>query len=367
MVDPDIPHNSLAPLPPDGRDFETVEILKLCIDASRALSRLDGQTSTAYRNFANAFNMIKLFSVPEAVASSAVENIVTTVAEALQARALPKEDVSPQIKETDKYTDALIAGFNQLKANGFLATNDFIKIQETLGLPMSGIRSLPDYKIADDKTGHVYYSPPEGVRVIRNMLKSFEDYFNDTSGIDPLIKVALIHYQFEAIHPFPDGNGRTGRILMPLYLAKNEYLKYPILFLSDYILNNKSEYYRRLREVTYESKWEEWIVYILKGIIMQANQTSKALDEVTQESVRYESLMPKAIPSFRQTNVIDFLFSNVAFNREMLADQLKVGINTSSSYLNALVKAGLLSTAFVNRKKVFFIPKVIATLSNVQK
>ena len=154
---------------------------------------------------------------------------------------------------------------------------------------------------------------------------------------------------------------------MPLYLTKNQYLNYPILFLSDYILNNKSEYYRRLREVTFEGRWEEWIIYILKGIIKQANQTSRALDEVTSESVRYEDILPKAIPSFRQTNVIDFLFSNVAFNREMLANQLKVGINTASSYLNALVKSGLLSTAYVNRKKVFFIPKVITILSNIQK
>jgi len=367
MVDPNVPNNTLPALPPKSVDFETVQILKLCIDASRALSRLDGQTSTAFRNFANALNMIRLFSIPEAVASSAVENIITTVAEALQARALPKEAIPPKLKETDKYTEALIEGFTQLRKKKFLATNDYIDIQKALGVPMLGIRILPGYKIADDKTHHIYYSPPEGKTIIKNLLRDFENYFNDPDGIDPLIKVALIHYQFEAIHPFPDGNGRTGRILMPLYLTEHEYLKYPILFLSDYILNNKSEYYKRLRDVTYENKWEEWVVYVLEGIIKQANQTSHALDDVTRESIRYEDLIPGVIPRFRKTNLIDFLFSNVAFNRDMLAEQLGVGINTSSAYLNALVKNGLLDKAFVNRKKIFFIPKVVSILSNIQK
>jgi Fic family protein len=369
MTDATKPNNKLPKLPPQNINLETVENLKLCIQAGRALSRLDGQTSTTFRNFANAINMIKLFSVPEAVASSAVENIITTVADALQARALPEENLSPAIKETDKYTEAITLGSIVLRKKGFLATNDYIAIQKTLDLPQKGIRDIPGYQIASDKTGKVYYSPPEGVTLIRDMLKHFEDYFNnDNDDGQVLIKVALIHYQFEAIHPFPDGNGRTGRILMPLYLVKHGYLRFPILFLSEYIFKNKAEYYRRLREVTYEDKWDEWVKYILKGIILQANKTSKALDEVTKEAVRYEDLVTDDIaPKFRQRNLIDFLFSNVAFNIDMLSKELGVGKNTASAYLNSLVKANLLETVFVSRKKIFFIPKVISILGNTQK
>lgn len=313
--------------------------------------------------------MIKLFSVPEAVASSAVENIITTVADALQARALPEEKLPPAIKETDKYTEAIALGSATLHKKGYLATNDYIAIQKTLGLPKRGIRKLPGYKIASDKTNKVYYSPPEGEVLIREMLKDFEEYFNDDNDDGQiLIKVALIHYQFEAIHPFPDGNGRTGRILMPLYLVKHHYLRYPILFLSEYILKNKSEYYKKLRGVTYRNEWDAWVKYILKGIILQANKTSMALDEVTKESIRYEKLITeKMVPKFRQRNVIDFLFSNVAFNIDMLSQELGVSTNTASAYLNALVNARLLDTVFVNRKKIFFIPKVISILGDTQK
>jgi Fic family protein len=369
MLDSTKPNNKLPKLPPQNVNLETVENLKLCIQASRALSRLDGQTSTTFRNFANAINMIKLFSVPEAVASSAVENIITTVADALQARALPEEKLSPATKETDKYTEAIALGSTTLDKKGYLATNDYIAIQKTLDLPQRGVRKLPGYQIASDKTGKVYYTPPEGEKLIRDMLKRFEDYFNDDSDdAQILIKVALIHYQFEAIHPFPDGNGRTGRILMPLYLVKHHYLRFPILFLSEYIFKNKTEYYRRLREVTYEGKWDGWVKYILKGIILQANKTSKALDEVTREAIHYEDLVTEDIvPKFRQRNVIDFLFSNVAFNIDMLSKELAVSKNTASAYLNSLVKAQLLETVFVNRKKIFFIPKVITILGNTQK
>ena len=155
---------------------------------------------------------------------------------------------------------------------------------------------------------------------------------------------------------------------MPLYLVKHGYLRYPILFLSEYIFTNKSEYYKRLREVTYEGKWDEWVKYILHGIILQANKTSRALDEVTKEAIRYEGLVTeKVVPKFRQRNLIDFLFTNVAFNIDMLADELGVSKNTASAYLNALVKSKLLDVVYIHRRKVFFISKVIEVLGNTQK
>lgn len=328
------------------------------------MSKLNGQTSSTFRDYANALHMIKTFTLPEAVASSAVENIHTTVGDALQARALEDDEITIEQRETNKYTDAITLGNRVLKEKGFLSTNDFIRIQKELELPQNGIRKLPGYKIADDVTGRIYYTPPEGEDRIRRMLKNFEDYFNDEDDEpDPLIRMALLHYQFEAIHPFPDGNGRTGRILMPLYLVKQGYLRLPVLFLSEYILATKSEYYRCLRGVTYEDSWDEWVVYILKGVIDQAGKTSTALDKIRRVAVAYDEKIPDSIPSFRKTDLVNFLFTNIAFNREFLATELNVSINTASTYLNILEKHKLLNVTWHQRKKIFYVSELVSILS----
>lgn len=363
MIDPKKPNNKLAKLPADF-DCDQVDILKLANKANLALSNLNGQTSATASNFKNAMFLAETFSIPEAVASSAVENVITTVNEALQSRALPESELTPEQKETGKYSVATSVGFKLLSDKKHLATNDYLRIQKELDLPQTGIRNIPGYVIADKITKEIYYTPPEGEALVRTLLKNFEEYFNDRADDpDPLIKMAILHYQFEAIHPFPDGNGRTGRILMPLYLVARGRLVLPVLFLSEYILNNRSEYYRLLRGVTYNNEWKPWIVYILNGVIAQANKTSMALVQIIETKKAFQVKIPDRIPVFRRTDLLDFLFTTAVFSRDQLAKQLNVHVNTASSYLNTLTKTGLIKVFKRKNSKIFYVPGFIKILN----
>lgn len=362
MFDPKTPFNNLPLLPPDI-NYDQVDILKLVNRANLALSKLDGQTSSTFSNFSNAMLLADTFTVREAVDSSGVENIVTTVKEALESRALPDAELSPEQKETSKYSDATSKGRDLLIEHDYLNTNDFISIQQQLELLHSGIRRLPGYVIADKKTGHIYYTPPEGEALIRSLLKNFEDYFNNhDTDPDPLIKMAILHYQFEAIHPFPDGNGRTGRILMTLYLVAQGRLRFPVLFLSDYILNNRKEYYQKLRAVTYEGHWGDWIKYILEAVIKQAEKTTDALIRINLARMATENKLPGEIPHFRRTDLLDYLFTTAVFSREQMAEKLSIHVNTASTYLNALAKAGLVDVVRHKNTKIFFVPSFVDIL-----
>lgn len=362
MIDPTKPYNRLPLLPPKV-DTDDVGILKLVNRANLALSKLDGRTISTFSDFSNAMLLADTFTVREAVDSSGVENIVTTVKEALESRVLSADELSPEQKETNRYSHATSKGKELLKEHDYLNTNDFISIQRELKLSHPGIRSLPGYVIADKKTRKIYYTPPEGEKLIRDLLKNFENYFNNhDEDPDPLIKMAVLHYQFEAIHPFPDGNGRTGRILMTLYLMAQCRLRFPVLFLSDYILNHKTEYYASLRAVTYENKWREWIEYILKAVIIQADKTTLALDQITVEKIRMEHNLPEAIPHFRRTDLLDYLFTTAMFSREQMAEGLDVHVNTASNYLRVLVKAGLVEVVRHKNLKVFFVPAFVNIL-----
>jgi Fic family protein len=363
MISPNTPYNNLPLLPP-RLDYDDPAILKLVNKANIALSKLNGQTTSTFSNFSNAMLLAKTFSVREAVDSSGVENVITTVREALESRALPVDEMTAAEKETNMYTRATYGGSDILRKKGYLATNDFIKIQKLLGLADSGIRKNRGYVIANEKTKEIYYTPPEGEKLIRDLLMDLENYFNDKDeDPDALIKMAILHYQFEAIHPFPDGNGRTGRILMALYLMAQDRLDYPVLFLSDYILNHRDEYYQRLRDVTYESKWSEWITYMLNAVIEQANKTAQALTNILALSLRYEKKLPKEIPAFSTAALIGFLFTKAVFTREQMAAELDVHVNTASKYLNLLVKAKLISYKKHKNTKVFFIPEFVTILT----
>jgi Fic family protein len=359
MINPETPYNDLPKLPPEV-NFRTVEILELALEANKAMGRLEGKTSNAFRSFNNAMTLARTFTVREAVDSSAVEDIHTTVRDVLESRALDVDDLTSEQKETSGYLDAMITGLKELKDKGFLNTNSFIGLQKELVLPYYGIRQHPGYVIANKVTSEIYYTPPEGEKVIRNLLKDFEDYFNDESNeIDALIKMAVLHYQFEAIHPFTDGNGRIGRILMALYLVKRDVLSYPVLFLSDYILNHRTEYYRALREVTYQGKWIEWVTFILTAVKEQAVKTMQALEEIDDIRLDFEKKLPKSIPAARHHLMIDFVFTNAAFSKEQFATGLDIHPNTASSYLKSLKKVHLIDSVRKKNRLIFFVPEFI--------
>jgi Fic family protein len=350
--DKNTPYNDLPKLPP-METFDDVEIWKEVAAASVAIAKLEGKTTTTLTNVSNSFLLMQNFTLPEAVASQEVEDVATTIEEALLGNALPEDELSQAQKETAHYTRTLVEGYVSLTRKAYMATNDFIELQSRLELSVKGLRSRPGYKIAN-RAGEVFYTPPEGEQLIRDLLQDFENYFNDSdTSPDPLIRMAILHYQFEAIHPFPDGNGRTGRILMPLYLVAQSKLTFPVLFLSPYILRNRSDYYRLLRAVTSGEAWPEWVSFILKGVTEQANSTLNALEAINEARSLAESRMPSRIPILRHQKLLDYLFTTPSFTQADLEKELNIHRNTAGSYLAALVNAKILSVQKVKRTNLY--------------
>ena len=234
--DPLKPYHDLPPLPPKA-DIETKAILKKAISAGRALAELKGLGET----IPNQSILVNSLILQEARSSSEIENIVTTDDSLFRAFAAQTSKIDPATKEVLRYRQALWEGFTVLLERPFLTTNLFIKLGQTIRKNQAGIRNIPGTAVSNAATGEVIYTPPEGETVIRNKLKNLEEYIHEKDTIDPLIKLAVIHYQFESIHPFSDGNGRTGRILNILFLVFNDLLELPVLYLSKYIITSEKE------------------------------------------------------------------------------------------------------------------------------
>lgn len=360
MTDKNLPYNQLPKLPP-RENLDDVDILKKTIAANKAISQLNG----LIRSLENPEIILEPLKVKEAVESSGIENINTTISEALQAELFSSEKLSPEQKETKNYKKALLFGFDQVKKRNFLTTNNFIEIQRELGLKHPGIRNLPGTRIGNYQTGKVYYTPPEGEQLIRSLLKNFEDYYNDGSD-DPdyIIKMAILHYQFEAIHPFFDGNGRTGRILMVLYLVVQGCLVSPTLFISKYINQNRGEYYRLLREVTYENNWKEWILFILDAAETQAADTNNTILKILKLREWFKSqVLPKFNFTYSQ-ELLSYIFSNAFYTQSKLMESTQIRSNkTALEYMNTLENEGILKTTESKTKeKVYYFDKFLKLL-----
>jgi len=204
--------------------------------------------------------------------------------------------ILPQ-KMSVRYREALWEGFSSLKKRPFLTTNLFIRIVQNIRANKAGIRNTPGTKVANAATGEVVFTPPEGEDIIRNKLKNLEDYIHAEDAVDPLIKLALIHYQFEAIHPFSDGNGRTGRILNILYLTSRHLLELPVLYLSKYIIEQKSDYYRLLRDVTEHQKWEPWVLYMLDAVEQTALLTRDKVRAIRALLIKTLEITKETLPA----------------------------------------------------------------------
>ncbi|WP_372612864.1 Fic family protein, partial [Halomonas sp.] len=256
---PDQPYTGLPPLPP-AEELETPAVLKACIPARVALAEL----KQAGELLPNQGLLINLLPLLEARDSSDIENIVTTTDRLFQF-AQDDTHADPATKEALRYRTALNSGYREL-ARRPLCTNTAVEICSTIkGVDME-IRRVPGINLANQDTGEVIYTPPMGEAALRDLLANWERYLHEEDGVDPLIKMAVAHYQFEAIHPFTDGNGRTGRVLNILYLIEQRLLSLPILYLSRYIVLHKPDYYRLLLAVTREGQWQEWLLYMLKAV-----------------------------------------------------------------------------------------------------
>lgn len=364
--DPATPYNNLSHLPP-GFEITSSKILIASMAAGEALAELNGMLIKR-RNIASSQDLLSPLLIPEAVSSSGIENIITTNDQAYRAQVSGFSEQAPIAKEVLNYTAAMRRGFNRLTANNFLATNDFLDMQAILEPKKNGIRKNPGTQLSNPATREVFYTPPVGEPLIRRLLADFEKYFNAASPPHEVFaRMALLHYQFEAIHPFLDGNGRTGRMLMPLYLIKQGKLSVPVLFISSFILRNRSEYYRRLRRVTSHQEWEEWVLYILKATEQQAIYTSRVFKRVEVATLNVQNTLSSEKPSMRSAELLDFLFSHVYFTEKMFEEALNISYRTALKYLLRLEELGIIGKSKEpgRNRNLYITPQYIKILKSV--
>ena len=345
---PEKPYNDLAALPPKI-EIETTVILKKTIAASRALSELKG----AITNLPNPTLFIDTIYLQEAQASSAIENIITTQDELFKATITYRSTENIAVKEVIHYKDALWFGFEQLEKRPVLTTNLFISIMQLIKKNQSGIRNTPGTKLTNPASGQIVYTPPEGEEIIRQKLKELEDFIHAEDNIDPLIKLALIHYQFEAIHPFSDGNGRTGRIILLLYLKLVGLLELPALYLSNYIIDHKNDYYLKLRMVTEKGDWQTWIMYMLDMVEQTAIKGRQQITKIELLMSKMGSEIHKELPRVYSKDLMEVLFKLPYTKRSFLEKAGLGNLKTVGNYLNDLEKAGFLKSELVGKEKLY--------------
>ena len=350
----------LEMLPYKNVDLKTKKILEQLTLSSRALAELKGYANT----IPNMHILINAVTINEAKDSSAIENIVTThddIYKVLTESGYKEENA----KEVVDYRNAIWSGFEQIKKDGYINTNTIIKIQGIIEHNNAGIRKLPGTELKNSITGETIYTPPQNEKEIREYLKNLEYFINDDKdNIDPLIKVCLIHYQFESIHPFYDGNGRTGRILNILYLVLNNLLDSPILYLSKYINKTKKEYYKLFTDVSENNNFEDWILYILKGIEITSKETIKLIERIQNEMKNYKEEFRNKLPKIYSKELLESLFYEVYTKISYVEKKCNVTRITATSYLNQLEEIGLLESEKIGRDKIYKNLRLIKLLSN---
>ncbi len=360
IYNPERPFNDLPPLPPK-QDIETVAVLKKTIAASRALAELKG----AITNLPNPTLFIDTINLQEAQASSAIENIVTTQDELFKASIADRKIDNNATKEVIHYKDALWYAFQEFNKRPILNINLFVAIMQIIKENSSGIRNTPGTKLTNPVTGKVIYTPPEGEDIIRDKLKALEDFIHADDEIDPLIKLALIHYQFEAIHPFTDGNGRTGRIILLLYLKFSGLMDLPALYMSDYIISHKQSYYAGLRLVTEEDNWENWILYTLDMVECTALKGREQIARIEKLIAEMATeIQTRVSPKIYSKDLMEVLFKLPYTKRSFLIAAGIGNLKTVGLYLNELEKAGFLKSEYVGKEKLYLNTELMKILKN---
>jgi Fic family protein len=334
--DRNTPYNNLPLLPPTV-DLETKKILKQVVASSRALAELKGAGDL----IPNQSILLSTLGLQEAKLSSEIENIVTTNDALYRAFADEARDQDPTTKEVLRYNAALWLGYETIRRGRPLSTRLFEEVVQMLKSNNLSVRKLPGTKIANGYR-EVIYTPPEGEDTIRNLLSNLENFLYNYNDLDPLIKMAVMHYQFEAIHPFTDGNGRTGRILNILYLIETGLLEVPILYLSRYIIQNKSNYYEGLRQVTEEGAWEAWILYLLQGIEQTARATSEKTSSIRSLMETTALKIKTELPKIYRKELVEVLFRQPYCKIKFLELEGIAARQTAASYLKQLEQIGIL-------------------------
>ncbi|MEM0941484.1 MAG: Fic family protein [Bacteroidota bacterium] len=346
MYDPLKPYNNLPLLPPRA-EVETKRVLKEAIAAARILGELKGRA----KETPNQSMLVNAITLQEAKDSSEIENIVTTQDSLYKAFSGNVNTDDAQTKEVLRYRQALWEGFNNLDQRP-LSTNTFISIVRTIKEIDLGIRNTLGTTISSNSK--VIYTPPEGEQLIRDLLRNLEDFIHDGSDLDNLVKLAIMHYQFEAIHPFSDGNGRTGRVLNILFLVEKGLLDIPILYLSKHIIENKNQYYNKLRGVRENDNWEEWILFILQNVKETANYTLKKINAINLLMEETIELCKKSLPSrVYSKELVELLFEQPYCKVKFIVDRGIAKRQTAAEYLREVEKIGVLKAQKVESENLF--------------
>ncbi|MCY7408192.1 MAG: Fic family protein [Alkalinema sp. CAN_BIN05] len=357
--------DSLRLLPLDI-DLETKTVLKQLARSHRALAELKGVAVT----IPNEGILINTLALQEAKDSSAIENIITTQDELFRSNSASREFVTIDAKEVLFYSDALRYGFEQVREKGLLTNNLILEMQSMIEENSAGFRKLPGTALKNNATGEVVYSPPQDPQEVIVLMTNLERFMNDDAVCDwdPLVKMAVIHHQFESIHPFYDGNGRTGRIVNILYLVQQDLLKIPVLYLSRYINQNKADYYRFLQAVREnDNAWEDWVLFILVGVEQTSRETIALIEAIKQLMMVVKGKMRSELPKIYSQDLLNNLFRHPYTKIEFVVDELQVHRNTATRYLDELVKAEILSKHRLGKDNYYINDALFDLLLNVGK
>jgi len=336
---------------PIKQSIETKKVLKKVISANIALAELKG----AAKAIPNQAILINTLSLQEAKDSSEIENIITTHDELYRAT-VSSANVSNQAKEVQRYKEALYRGFSLILDNKLLLKKHIIEIQQILEDNNAGIRTQSGTQLKNSVTGEVIYTPPQSNEDIHKLMDNLEQYINndDLEDYDTLTKMAIIHYQFESIHPFYDGNGRTGRILNILYLVLKGLLDLPILYLSSFIIQEKEQYYKLLNQLRIDNNWEEWILYILEGVETTSKNSVVLIENIRLLIEKTKMTMKNGLPKIYSRDLLDLLFIHPYTKINFLVEELSITRKTASHYLKQLESIGILKSIKIGRE-VYFI------------
>lgn len=341
--------------------METKAVLRKTVSAHQALAELKG----VIISLPNEYIMLQTLALREARESSAIENIISTFDEIYRSNLQTQTFASAAAKEVHHYAKALIEGFGLVKTHGLLTLNTILQIQEVVEQNNAGFRKLPGTKLLNDLTGEIIYTPPQDYDTIVSLMNNLELFMNDDSmmDIDPLLKMAIIHYQFESIHPFYDGNGRTGRIINILYLVQKGLLGLPILSLSRFIIDHKNDYYRMLQQIRFTGDWEEWLLFMLEGIEKTAKEGISLIQALKILMQEQKNQIRQTFPKMYSQDLLNSLFKYPYTKIEYVQQDLGVSRNTAIRYLDDLVKANVLVKHKLGRANYYENRRLFSLLS----
>lgn len=352
------PYTELPLLPPKT-ELETNRVLKRAIAARTALADLKGAGAL----IPDQSILIRTIGLQEARLSSEIENVVTTTDKLYRALADESAAADPATKEVIGYTKALNLGYQTIREQRPLSTRLFEELATMIKRTETRVRHMPGTKLANPSTGEVLYTPPDGETRLRDLLRNLEEFIHTEDDLDPLVKMAVLHYQFEAIHPFTDGNGRTGRILNILYLVDRGLLDIPVLYLSRFILETKSRYYRGLRAVTEEGKWEDWILYMLEAVEATSRDTERRVRAIRALMNEWIARMRTEVPKVYSRELVEILFTHPYSRIRFLEEAGLARRATASKYLQAVAGVGLLKPIKVGREAYYLNEPLLSVLS----